>query len=151
MQNDTTRYQAVLFDFDGTLADSYPAIAASVNYIRQLRGHEPLPVEEVKRHVGRGPAHLLTQTIPGTDLSIDLDRYRAHHPTVMFELTHLLPGAATTLSALHRAGRKVALCSNKPRLFSDKLLAGLGIGEAFTTVIRPVMVTSSTAPGIVPA
>src|SRR4051812_30090371 len=114
--DDTGRFDAVFFDFDGTLADSYPAIAASVNYIRQLRGHGPLSVEEVKRHVGRGPQYLLTHTVPGTELTTDLDRYRSHHPTVMFELTQLLPGASETLHALHRAGRKVALCSNKPRL-----------------------------------
>ena len=33
----------VLFDFDGTLADSYPAITASVNHVRAFHGLEPLP------------------------------------------------------------------------------------------------------------
>ena len=53
-------YSAVLFDFDGTLADSYAAIAASVNHVRARRGHTALSVEEVKGQVvlrGQVPSH----------------------------------------------------------------------------------------------
>jgi len=72
---------AVLFDFDGTLADSYAAIAASVNHVRAHHGLPRLPEREVRRHVGRGPEHLLRQTIPGGDVPSDLDRYIAPaHP-----------------------------------------------------------------------
>ncbi|MFM7150404.1 MAG: HAD hydrolase-like protein, partial [Gemmataceae bacterium] len=52
------RPSAILFDLDGTLIDSYPAIAASVNHVRQGRGLPALTVAEVTRHVGRG-AHYL--------------------------------------------------------------------------------------------
>src|SRR5947209_7751669 len=117
MANQAKRFQAVLFDLDGTLADSYEAIADSINYIRGLHGHGPLTVEEVKRHVGRGPEYLLTHTVPGADLPTDLKHYHTHHPGVMVHKTWLLPGAAETLSGLHRSGTKVGLCSNKPRLF----------------------------------
>src|ERR1700675_1134822 len=75
------RYAALLFDFDGTLADSYAAIAASVNHVRGLRGLPPLTVDEVKRHVGRGADYLLTQTVPGGRLADDLAAYRVHHPS----------------------------------------------------------------------
>src|SRR5262245_11356095 len=95
---------AVCFDFDGTLADSYAAIAASVNHVRGTHGLKPLSVAEVKPHVGRGPEHLLTHTVPGGDLARDLPSYRAHHPTVMRELTTLLPGAAEAVTSLHGRG-----------------------------------------------
>jgi len=130
-------FDAVFFDFDGTLADSYDAIAASVNHLRSLRGHLPLTTEEVKWHVGRGPEHLLTQTVPGTVLAIDLPRYRSHHPTVMVERTRLLPGAASVLQTLHRAGKKIALCSNKPRIFSSELLKQLRIADHFHAIVGP--------------
>ena len=58
--SDTLRhYSAVLFDFDGTLADSYAAIASSVNHVRLQRGLPPLTIAEVTRFVGRGPEYLL--------------------------------------------------------------------------------------------
>ena len=41
--------RAVLFDFDGTLIDGYPAIAASVNHVRSLHELPPLSVEEVDK------------------------------------------------------------------------------------------------------
>ncbi len=130
-------YDAILFDFDGTLIDSYPAIAASVNFIRQQRGAPPLSVAEVKQHVGRGPDYLLGHTVPGYEAAIDIARYREHHPTVMFDATVLLPDAAEALATLHAAGKRLGLCSNKPRLFSGRLLEHLGIAVLFDIVLGP--------------
>ena len=60
--------QAVLFDFDGTLADSYAAIAASVNHVRASIGLSELAEAEVRRHVGSGLEHLMEATAPGLDV-----------------------------------------------------------------------------------
>jgi phosphoglycolate phosphatase len=128
-------YTAVIFDFDGTLADSYAAIACSVNHVRAGHKLPPLSVDEVKRHVGRGPEYLLTHTVPGGNLADDLAAYRAHHPSVMLTMTHLLPGVAELLPALHRLGKKIGLCSNKPRLFSEELLQHLGLADCFDAVL----------------
>src|SRR5438309_319911 len=112
MTDTLARYAAVLFDFDGTLADSYAAIAASVNHVRNVRGLPALSVAEVKRHVGRGADYLLTHTVPGGHLADDLAAYRLHHPSVMMALTQFLPGAAALLPALHQRSKKLGLCSN---------------------------------------
>jgi phosphoglycolate phosphatase len=135
-------YTAVLFDFDGTLADSYGAIAASVNHVRARRGLAELTLDEVKQHVGRGPIHLLTHTVPSGDLETDLARYRAHHPSVMLAMTEFLPGVATLLPTLHRANKKIGLCSNKPRLFSQRLLQYLKVADLFDVVLGPEDVAS---------
>jgi len=129
--------EAVLFDFDGTLADSYSAIAASVNHVRALRGLPAIALDEVKRNVGRGADYLLTHTVPGGDLTQDLACYRAHHPSVMTTHTHLLPGARELITSLHRAGKKLGLCSNKPRLFSEGILKHLEIAPYFSVVLGP--------------
>src|SRR5437879_13926133 len=102
--------RAVLFDFDGTLADSYGAIAASVNHVRAGHGLPPLAEAEVRRHVGRALPYLLEHTVPGCDPTVDQARYRRHYPTVMRELTHLLPGAAELLAELRPLGKPVPLC-----------------------------------------
>ncbi len=130
-------FAAVIFDFDGTLADSYDAIAASVNHVRAGRNLPRLTVDEIKRFVGRGPEYLLKHTVPGSDLTADIARYRAHHPSVMIEGTRLLPGAADVVAALHRAGKRLGLCSNKPRFFSQQLLEHLNLASCFSVVLGP--------------
>src|SRR6266516_602828 len=82
MNETLQHFQVVLFDFDGTLADSYAAITASVNHVREHYGKSALVVDEVKCHVGRGAEYLLTCTVSGGDLNEDLKCYRVHHPNV---------------------------------------------------------------------
>ncbi|MFO0809384.1 MAG: HAD family hydrolase [Gemmataceae bacterium] len=130
-------FRAVLFDFDGTLADSFPAIAASVNHVRGLYGLPPLPVSKVVPHVGRGPEFLLSRTVPGCDPSRDGERYRSHHPLVMRPMTTLMPGAARLVDQLHRSGIELGVCSNKPVAFTRELLAALGVAERFVVVYGP--------------
>src|SRR4051812_14025728 len=96
--------RAVLFDLDGTLVDSYPAITASVNHVRALHALAPLAVAEVKRHVGRGPAYLIEHTVGVGDTEANVAAYKAHHPSVLRAGTRLLPGASETLRALHQRG-----------------------------------------------
>jgi phosphoglycolate phosphatase len=129
--------RAVIFDFDGTLADSYPGITASVNHVRARHGLTPLQELEVRPHVGRGPAHLLACTVPGGDAEQDLQAYRAHHPSVMYSGTRLLPGVMEALAALKRAGRLTAVCSNKPVAFTRALLAHFCIGPLLDVVLGP--------------
>jgi phosphoglycolate phosphatase len=126
----------VVFDFDGTLGDSYPAITASVNHVRACHGLPPLPEAEVRRHVGRGPAYLLAHTV-GSSTPEDLAAYRAHHPSVLFSGTRLMPGAAETLAALHRAGKLLAVCSNKPVAFTRDLLDHFRLLPLFNAVLGP--------------
>ena len=130
-------YRAVLFDFDGTLADSYPAITASVNHMRAAHGLAPLEEAEVRRHVGRGPVYLLEHTVPGSDVEADLRRYRAHHPSVLRPGTRLLPGAAEALATIKRSGRRTGVCSNKPLDFTRELLTYLGIAGNVDVVLGP--------------
>ena len=130
-------FHAVIFDLDGTLIDSYDAITASVNHVRALRGLAPLPREEVCVHVGRGAEQLMLAVVPGGDVAQDVMRYKQHHPTVMRELTHLLPGVHITLKSLHDAGLVLGVCSNKPVEFSRDLLTSLKVSSLFAVVVGP--------------
>jgi phosphoglycolate phosphatase len=129
--------RAVIFDFDGTLADSYAAIAASINHVRARYGLPPLEIGEVKRHVGRGAEYLIENTVGSHDVSGDLQRYRHHHPSVMRPLTHLLPGALDTLRAVREGGRRAGVCSNKPRPFTEEILKVVGLAEYVEAVVGP--------------
>jgi len=65
--------------------------------------------------------------VPGVDQERDQACYREHHPSVMLTGTRLLPGALKALSTLHAAGKRVGVCSNKPRAFTKELLEHLQI------------------------
>ncbi len=129
--------KAIIFDFDGTLVDSYQAITASVNHVRAAHNLPPLSEPEVRRCVGRGPAYLLEHTVGGDDLDKDMARYRAHHPSVLRSGTHLLPGVSDTLRSLKESGLRLAVCSNKPRDFTRDLLDALSLAPLIEAVIGP--------------
>jgi phosphoglycolate phosphatase len=130
-------WKAVVFDCDGTLVDSYPAITASVNHVRAIHGLPPLAESEVRRHIGRGPAYLLERTVPGADLAKDLAAYKQHHPSVLRSGTRALPGVPETLRALAQVGLRLAVCSNKLRPFTIELLDYLHLKDLIEVVIGP--------------
>src|SRR5262249_9620209 len=133
----TPRLKAIVFDFDGTLVDSYQAITDSVNHVRAGHQLPPLTEPEVRRHVGRGPVYLLERTVPGVDLEADLARYRAHHPSVLRSGRRLWPGVQETLQALAASGLRLAVCSNKPGPLTRQLLECLGLARLFRAAIGP--------------
>ncbi len=129
--------KAVLFDFDGTLGDSYPAITASVNHVRGQHGLAPLSESEVRSHVGRGPDYLLVHTVPAGSVEANVAAYREHHPSVLRGGTRLLPGAADTLRTLHERGLRLGICSNKPVAFTRELVEYLGVASYLDVVLGP--------------
>lgn len=143
-------FDLVLFDFDGTLADSYAAIAASVNHVRQRFQMPTMPVEEIKRFVGRGAHHLLSHTVPGVDGDTAFALYREHHPQVLLSGTELLEGARDVLHWLQNSGVGCGICSNKPVQFTRELVQGLGIATLFQVVLGPEdVVARKPAPDMV--
>ncbi len=129
--------RAALFDFDGTLADSFAAITASTNPVRVSFGFPELTEAAVRGYVGHGLDHLMHDLCPGCDTAEAVRRYREHHPSVMAAGTRLFPGVAETLIALHARGIKLAVCSNKAVAFTRSLIDSLGLGDLMTTVLGP--------------
>jgi len=130
-------FAAVCFDFDGTLADNFAAIAKAVNYVRLSKNLGPMAIAEVRGFVGRGIEYLIAHTVPRGSADENVASYRAYFPSVMREGTTLLPGAAQTLASLHEAGLQLALCSNKSSRFSRELLGYLNIAAYFSIVLGP--------------
>jgi phosphoglycolate phosphatase len=129
--------RAILFDFDGTLADSYAAITASVNHVREYFGLSPMTEEEVKPFVGRGLAVLLTEVAKEADLKLSLALYGEHHPKVIRSYTHLLPGARETIAAVKKRGCLVGVCSNKNASFTRDLLEFFQLSALVDVVLGP--------------
>jgi phosphoglycolate phosphatase len=138
--------KAALFDFDGTLADSFAAITSSTNHVRASYGLAPLPEAEVRKYVGYGLEHLMTDLAPGAPVDEAVARYRAHHATVMIPETRLLPGVAETIAELARRGFRLGVCSNKRVEFTRELVRALGLGSVFSCVLGPDDVAQRAKP-----
>jgi phosphoglycolate phosphatase len=129
--------RAVLFDFDGTLADSFAAITASVNHARASYGLPALPEQTVREYVGLGLSQLMRDLLPGVPTADAVTRYREHHTSVMLGGTKLLPGVLDTLTVLHQRGYRLALCSNKAVAFTRELVRHLDLAPLFDAVLGP--------------
>jgi phosphoglycolate phosphatase len=128
---------AVLFDFDGTLADSFGAITDSTNFTRASYGLPPLPHAQVRTYVGYGLSQLMRDLVPGAPVDESVSRYREHHERTMEGATKLLPGVGETVPELARRGYKLAVCSNKRVEFTRRLVAALGLAPHFAHVLGP--------------
>jgi phosphoglycolate phosphatase len=129
--------RAVLYDFDGTLADSFGAITASTNHVRQLHGFPILTEETVREYVGLGLPNLMQTLVPGVDIEQAVQEYRAHHGSVLQTGTKLLPGVLHTLQTLHQRGIPQAVCSNKRVEFTKQLVREMDLSQYFCEVIGP--------------
>ena len=65
------KYQAILFDMDGTLLDTLTDMQAAVNYILEKYGYPTRTLEEVRRFVGNGAGPLIHRALPQ---GVDPDR-----------------------------------------------------------------------------
>ena len=135
--NHPPRFRAVLFDLDGTLADSYAAITASVNHVLEHHGKPTLTEEQVRGLVGHGLENLMESILPGIDPKAAAKLYREHHPSVMGTHTKLLPGVEDGLKLLRESGIKLGVCSNKPSYFTRTILKIFHIDQYFDVVFGP--------------
>ncbi|WP_017445903.1 phosphoglycolate phosphatase [Gayadomonas joobiniege] len=137
----TTKTTTILFDLDGTLVDSAPDLANSVNATLIQLGREPFTTSKIRNWVGNGAKVLIERALSGQKtISTTLDPQLADKALKLF-LHHysehlavdsaLYPGVAETLSALKNKGYKLALVTNKPSAFISPLLKGLAIDDYF--------------------
>jgi phosphoglycolate phosphatase len=124
----------IVFDLDGTLADSLPDLTNAANYACRRLGLPEHAPEEVKGMIGGGerkfmerlvgPAH---QALTEECLRLYLDYYSRHSA----DLTRLYPGVQETLKKL--AGKKLAVLSNKLQRLTELVLETLEIAHFFRT------------------
>jgi phosphoglycolate phosphatase len=137
-----------LFDLDGTLADTIGDIAASTNHVRVLAGLQPVPIETVRRCIGRGAATLLRRALPELGYGEDdarwdelLRAYVAHHDVQCTEGARLYPGVMEFVTRLRDEGHPLAVVTNKPERFAVVVVRHLGLSDLF-----PVVVGGDTTP-----
>jgi phosphoglycolate phosphatase len=127
----------VVFDLDGTLADSAPSIALALNRLRENRGLAPWPVARFRPWVSRGASALVGAALDlGTPAGAgDVAAFREIYAALPASADDLYPGIAEALAQLHGAGAVMGVCTNKPQRLSEKVLAESGIAHRFVTVV----------------
>ena len=127
------RYRLLVFDWDGTLADSTSIIATALQAACRDVG-EPVPDDVSARFViGLGLADALAHVAPALPVERHPElsaRYR-HHYLARDAQIPLFEGAAELLAHLHSEGFMLAVATGKTRVGLDRALAGCALGERF--------------------
>lgn len=119
------KYQAVLFDLDGTLLDTIADIAGAVNRALEKNGFSGHPVDVCRSFVGDGARTLISRALPeeyATDETIDicLADFRLDYARNWHLTTRPYPRIPELLHQLSGRGVRFSVLSNKPHEFTVK-------------------------------
>jgi phosphoglycolate phosphatase len=129
----------LIFDLDGTLVDSLPGIAASLNRSLGLLG---LPVHSspaIRTFIGNGSLELARKAVPAgspDDLAHQVEAaFKEDYALTWPDGTAPYPGIPECLATLAAAGFPMAILSNKPHPFTVEIVARLFPGVPFDPVL----------------
>lgn len=129
-----TEAGAVLFDLDGTFADTAPDLAAALNRLREEQGLEALPVERLRPFASAGARGMIAASFglkPGqAEYEALRDAFLELYGERTCVDTKLFPGIADLLDELE--GRRIAwgIVTNKALRFTEKILYQLDVKPA---------------------
>ncbi|HEY1582286.1 MAG TPA: phosphoglycolate phosphatase [Chthoniobacterales bacterium] len=134
-------FAIVVFDLDGTLANTAPDLTDALNHMLVRLGRRTVPATQVIEMVGRGMRNLIERGLGATGevtpalvdraLPIFLEYYEPH----LADKSRPYDGAAAALDLLQVRGARLAICTNKPEGLTRKLLDAFGWTEKFASVI----------------
>ena len=131
-------FDLIIFDFDGTLADSAMGIAACMRAAFESHDLQPPAPDDVRRRIGLTLEEAIRQLILDrreVDIPGVAARYRELHDSVAAPATTLFPGAATVLAMLDGADIPMAVVSQKARRTLTHLLAQCAVAQHFDLVL----------------
>ncbi len=130
--------KAVLFDLDGTIADTLEDLAFGANYVLEQNGYDTHKTERYKIFVGNGIAKLIERILPESDRNQDniqnfkkqfIEYYGAHY----CDRTKLYDGVADMLEQIKAKDIKIAIVTNKAQPMADAVVNKL-LGTGFCKV-----------------
>ncbi|RZA19196.1 MAG: phosphoglycolate phosphatase [Lysobacteraceae bacterium] len=119
----------VLFDLDGTLLDSAPDMAATVDRMRAARGQGPMPLAELRPHVSKGSRAMSAAAFPGLGGDVPPEMVREFLDVYEQELGRsslLFDGVAELLDAIEADGARWGIVTNKPEYLALQVMPQLG-------------------------
>lgn len=133
--------QCVVFDLDGTIADTAPDLVAALNHTLAAMDRPTLPFAAVRAMVGHGTRTLLRRGLAATGAADDalvehgypilMGYYEAH----ICDHSRPYPGVGEAMDTLGAAGVTLALCTNKPERAARMLVDTLGWQARFAAIV----------------
>ncbi len=129
--------EAVLFDLDGTLADTAPDLIDAANRLLHELGREAAPAEVLRPMVSQGGTAILRAAMPDWDPTdrAPLERFLAIYRERICIETRLYPGVEALLDAIEAAGKGWGIVTNKPGWLTVPLLQALGLASRAGCVV----------------
>jgi len=131
------KIKTVLFDLDGTLADTAPDLAASLNHVLKNHDYAPLPYETIRPIVSHGGMALVTlgfgEDHPEFD-SLYKELLEYYKNNIANETT-LFPGMNELLQALENENINWGVVTNKPGWLTNPLLDALNLTARAATIV----------------
>lgn len=125
MEKQGRKYDAVVFDLDGTLLDTLDDLTASVNAAMEVCGIRQYTRDEVRSFVGNGIHRLMERVVPGGGegplFQKAYDFFKSHYALHCTDLTVPYPGIMDLLTWLKEQGYSTAIVSNKADFAVKKL------------------------------
>jgi|YelNatPaOPRAMG01_1025707.scaffolds.fasta_scaffold09273_9 2-phosphoglycolate phosphatase len=132
------KFGGVVFDLDGTLVDTAPDVYRCANLALQTMGMRPISLEEAKRSIGPGPDNFAKIVLPA-DQQHRLDEFirvfRRYYDVHCLDSTRPFPGIIEMLEEM--AELPLAVASNKPRVYTLRILEALGLKRFFRVILGP--------------
>lgn len=131
--------EAVLFDLDGTLADTAPDLAGILAHLQLECGLTPTPFEVLRPQVSNGVRGLLGAGFgltPDAPAYADLaQRFLTLYAASLYVETCLFPGISELLDSLDERGIAWGVVTNKAERFARPLVDALGLGSRSVCVV----------------
>ncbi len=129
-----------IFDLDGTMIDSVPDLADSLNHALRAEGLPLFTEAQTQANVGNGLAHLIRSAIPAAQdtpemLEKLLAAYTTYYTAHCTNKTTVYAGMRELLAELKQRGIAVAVVTNKPAQYLDKILSELFAEVDFVRVV----------------
>ncbi len=134
-------FDAVGFDLDGTLLDTFRDLGAAVNHALELGGFDPVPIGASKDLIGGGAKIMLAQAVDAQGGMPDEDFRKLYKKMLGYYSEHNAvhsapyPHAREVVAELSARGVKVAVVTNKFEEFAHSILTQLDFIAPFETVI----------------
>lgn len=131
------KIKTVLFDLDGTLADTAPDLANSLNHVLKKHNYEPLPYETIRPIVSHGGMALVTLGFGNEHPEFDTlyKELLDHYQNNIANETTLFPGMNELLHELETRNINWGVVTNKPGWLTNPLLDALNLSSRAVTVV----------------